>query len=244
MPILRHEHKTNYTVVPNALLYDDRLTLRDIGLLCLMLSLPDDWKFSVRGMRSIVPNDGRDCIAASLKRLKDAGYVQMERQWDNGKLGTVIWTVSDVALPCPEKPCPENPDKAPRPDLPCPEKPCPGFPYPGNPDDIQVSNIPSKKEPSTQSLSLTRAREGFVPPSLEEVEDYCRQRGNDVDPRQFFDYFAAGDWMDRDGKPVRNWKQRIISWERQGGRNGSHREKDHGQISGRKPEREYKVIYD
>lgn len=53
----------------------------------------------------------------------------------------------------------------------------------------------------------------FVPPTLTEVEEYCRQRNNGVDPKKFFDFFTAGDWIDSKGKPVRRWKQKIITWE-------------------------------
>lgn len=56
-------------------------------------------------------------------------------------------------------------------------------------------------------------RERFVPPSLEEIEAYCAKRKNNVDPKKFYDYFTASDWVDSKGKKVRNWKQKIITWE-------------------------------
>lgn len=56
----------------------------------------------------------------------------------------------------------------------------------------------------------------FTPPTLEEVTAYCRERNNDVNPKQFFDYFQAGHWIDSEGKPVRNWKQKLITWEKKG----------------------------
>ena len=55
----------------------------------------------------------------------------------------------------------------------------------------------------------------FMPPKLEEVEAYCRERNNYVDAKRFFDYYSAGNWKDKDGKPVKNWKQKMIAnWER------------------------------
>lgn len=48
---------------------------------------------------------------------------------------------------------------------------------------------------------------------MEEVRDYCREKGYaDVDPAFFVAYYAEADWHDRDGKPVKNWKQRVITW--------------------------------
>ena len=53
----------------------------------------------------------------------------------------------------------------------------------------------------------------FVPPTLEEIRAYCLERNNRVDPKAFFDYFEAGHWIDSKGQPVKNWKQKIITWE-------------------------------
>lgn len=54
----------------------------------------------------------------------------------------------------------------------------------------------------------------FVPPTLEEVKAYATERGSDVDPEKFYDYFTAGDWKDSRGNPVRSWKQKFLTWER------------------------------
>lgn len=62
----------------------------------------------------------------------------------------------------------------------------------------------------------TRAKatpQKFTPPTLEEVKAYCKERESNVDPKKFFDYFEAGRWIDSAGKPVRNWKQKLITWE-------------------------------
>jgi len=65
------------------------------------------------------------------------------------------------------------------------------------------------------SKESTRTK-AFVPPTLEEVTAYCKQRNNNVDPKVFFDYFETGHWIDSKGNPVRNWKQKLISWEGRG----------------------------
>ena len=56
----------------------------------------------------------------------------------------------------------------------------------------------------------------FVPPTLEEVEAYCKERNSPVDPKTFYEYFTADpdrQWIDSKGNPVRNWKSKIITWE-------------------------------
>lgn len=53
----------------------------------------------------------------------------------------------------------------------------------------------------------------FVPPTIDEVKEYAQKRGNKVDPQKFFDYYTAGNWKDAKGNPVKNWKQKMITWE-------------------------------
>lgn len=57
----------------------------------------------------------------------------------------------------------------------------------------------------------------FVKPTLDEIKAYCQERGNNVDAKAFFDYYETGNWKDAKGKPVRNWKQKVITWERSDG---------------------------
>lgn len=58
------------------------------------------------------------------------------------------------------------------------------------------------------------ARKRFTPPTLEEVIEYARERGSTVDPKQFWEYYNAGGWKDAKGNPVRNWKQKFLTWEK------------------------------
>ena len=61
-----------------------------------------------------------------------------------------------------------------------------------------------------------KGKKAFTPPTLEQVQEYCRERGNNVDAKKFFDYFEAANWVDSKGKPVLNWKQKVITWEGMG----------------------------
>ena len=57
----------------------------------------------------------------------------------------------------------------------------------------------------------------FVKPTLDEIKAYCQERNNNVDPQKFFDFYDAAHWIDSKGKPVKNWKQKVIGWERDDG---------------------------
>ena len=58
----------------------------------------------------------------------------------------------------------------------------------------------------------------FTPPTLEEVKSYIAERGLAVDAEKFVSYFVEGNWHDSKGQPVRNWKQKLITWDTQGRR--------------------------
>lgn len=64
----------------------------------------------------------------------------------------------------------------------------------------------------TQQIPSKSTR--FTPPTLEEVTEYCRERGNNINPKTFYDYFTTGNWTDSKGQKVKNWKQKIITWEK------------------------------
>lgn len=79
-----------------------------------------------------------------------------------------------------------------------------------------------EKEINKEISSRARTRErdpkkedlnDFIPPTLEEIQAYCEERHSPVNPKTFFEYFSASDWIDSRGSPVKNWKQRIIAWE-------------------------------
>jgi hypothetical protein len=56
-------------------------------------------------------------------------------------------------------------------------------------------------------------KNSFVPPTLEEVTAYCASRGNKVDPKKFYEYYNAVDWIDAKGEKVKSWKHKCITWE-------------------------------
>ena len=91
---------------------------------------------------------------------------------------------------------------------------------PGNPE----SKVKQSKGKESKDIGTPRKR--FVPPTYDEVAAYCKSRNSPVDPRRFYDYFEAGNWVDSKGQPVRNWKQKLITWEsRNGGQQNGRAEK-------------------
>lgn len=84
-----------------------------------------------------------------------------------------------------------------------------------------TETIPKIIPKTSQEDNKGKTRKQFVPPTLEEVRAYCAERKNNVDAQKFYDYFTASDWYDSNGKKVRSWKQKVITWESNGVRNNN-----------------------
>ena len=81
MAIFRVEKNDNYTVMSNYHLRDNSLTLKAKGLLSQMLSLPDEWDFTLSGLAAI-NKEGKDAIRAAVQELEQAGYIQRRQTHD------------------------------------------------------------------------------------------------------------------------------------------------------------------
>ena len=101
MPVLRQRHARNFTTLPNELLQDPRLSCGDLGLLVQMLSRPENWDFSTSSLTALYAGRaGKESLARSVKRLKELGYLTIERKrTPGGKLGSAVWTVFDEPQP-------------------------------------------------------------------------------------------------------------------------------------------------
>lgn len=85
----------------------------------------------------------------------------------------------------------------------------------GIPNDNQMDTQYRLGEDSIGEDNVdNKPQKRFIPPTLEEVQAYCKERNNNVDAKAFYDYYTEGNWKDAKGKPVRNWKQKVITWER------------------------------
>ena len=62
--------------------------------------------------------------------------------------------------------------------------------------------------------SSKEKRKRFTPPTLEEVSAYCRELNSKIDPQQFIDYYTANGWVQGKGKPIKDWKATVRTWNR------------------------------
>ena len=96
----------------------------------MLLSLPDTWNYSVRGLSSITP-DGVDGVLTALKELERLGYLERNQQREsNGRMGRAEYVIYEMPRkkPCSESPCTEKPYTVnPDTDTPVTENPAPAF---------------------------------------------------------------------------------------------------------------------
>lgn len=82
-----------------------------------------------------------------------------------------------------------------------------------NSNDTDISDT-EKSDTERGAKPPKSKRKAFTPPLFEEVLAYVMDKGLNVDAKRFFDYYEAGDWHDAKGKPVKNWKQKCITWDK------------------------------
>lgn len=99
--------KSNYTTIDNNIFKNKNLSLKARGLLTTMLSLPDEWDYTVNGLCSIL-KDGKSSIQSALKELEENGYlVRVQTKDENGRFSSTDYTLYEIPLA--EKPLTENP---------------------------------------------------------------------------------------------------------------------------------------
>ena len=115
MAVFRIEKTRDYTVMSNHHLRNTELSLKAKGLLSMMLSLPEEWNYTTRGLASIC-KDGIDSISGGIRELEAQGYLIRERvRNENGQLGSIEYTILEQPkrpAPIQEKPIRENPVQA------------------------------------------------------------------------------------------------------------------------------------
>ena len=77
------------------------------------------------------------------------------------------------------------------------------------PSEVEGGPPPKEKHPARKTSPTKLQR-----PTLEEVKDYCSERGNIVDAQRFFDFYEANGWCQGRGKPIRDWRAAVRTWER------------------------------
>ena len=209
MPILRHNHEQEFTILPNSLIRNPELSLRDMGLLCYMLSLPPDWEFSINGLDAVIRKNGASSVKAALRILEKQGYlVRNQGRGGTGRFQCNQWMVSDLPLK-------ELEDILPSAEKPSAEKPPADNPPAEN--HLQTKNISNKVNTNKEK----REQKAPAIPVLQDIKAYIQENGLSVDAEQFYDYYTARGWM-LSGTQIVDWTALLRNWERRERKEGVH----------------------
>ena len=151
MAVFRVERNSGYTVMSNHHLRNKELTLKAKGLLSQMLSLPEDWDYTLAGL-SHINRESIDAIRTAVWELEKAGYILRRQGRDEkGKMTAIEYTIYEQPQPMLENPIPGKPML---------ENPTTDNPTSENPmqlnKDISRTNL-QKKEKSNTDLSITHS---------------------------------------------------------------------------------------
>ena len=188
MAVFRIEKTRDYTVMSNHHLKDRTLTLKSKGLLSMMLSLPDEWNYTTRGLAAIC-REGVDSIGAALKELETHGYIRRTQLRDEkGK-------ITDTEYVIYEMPQCEPPSS--------PGTPLPGTakPYTENPD----MGIPDTAEPCTENPAQLNTNQTKTDLSSTELSNPIQSN-----PQPLMGQPPAGTGMGTDGMGAREVYREII----------------------------------
>ena len=151
MSVFRVEKNKGYTVMSNHHLRNHTLSLKAKGLLSQMLSLPEDWDYTLQGLAQI-NKESIDAIREAVRELERAGYIKRSRERDErGCLRGTVYTIYEQphAEPTPEEPAQEKPAL----DNPTLEKPMLDFPTLENPMQLNTKGKNKEKRNTDQSIT-------------------------------------------------------------------------------------------
>ena len=151
MSVFRVEKNKGYTVMSNHHLRNHTLSLKAKGLLSQMLSLPDDWDYTLQGLAQI-NKESIDAIREAVRELERAGYIKRSRERDErGCLRGTVYTIYEQphAEPTPEKPMQALPTL----DHPTLEKPMLDKPTLENPMQLITKGRNKEKQNTDQSIT-------------------------------------------------------------------------------------------
>ena len=170
MAVFRVEKNQNYTVMSNHHLRNTDLSLKSKGLLSQMLSLPEEWDYTLKGL-SKINREGIDAIREAIRELERAGYVTRTRvRNEKGQLGAADYVIHE--FPMLPNPILENPTQG----KPISENPTLDNPMQENP--MQLNKELSSKELSNTDLLNTHSIPILSTLSKEEAAQPQERKGN------------------------------------------------------------------
>ena len=185
--VFRVNKTKDYTVMSNHHFKNKNLSLKAKGLLSLMLSLPDNWNYSIKGLATL-SKDGRDSVMAAIKELVTEGYIVRRRLRNaKGQVADTEYIISETPmsdLPTQEKPTQDNPTL---------EKPTQENPTLSNTNQSNTNII---KYPSINHSSNSQTENSNVENYVENFDDIISEVKEQIDYIRFIQEEKSTDRLD------------------------------------------------
>ncbi len=167
MPVIRIDKNKDFTTIANYVFKDNRLSLKAKGLLTQMLSLPDDWEYTLKGLTSLF-SDGQDSIRAAIHELERYGYIVRKRVRDEkGRLGGTEYIIYEKPQDIPEDETAETEPDSASPE-PTEDEPMETMPVQDEATTYKELTKSNKKELNTDSINPSLP---FLQVSREEADE-------------------------------------------------------------------------
>ena len=202
-------NKDGYGIVPKSVMQDKDLNIAAKAVYAYFCSYTGtgDCCFPTRKKICFDLGISNDSLSKYIRQLVDNGYLLVEQVKENGRFSHNIYTLPDVKLPCPKISDTEDTEYGKM--------------------DTKNNNSKNNKEFKINSNDIgeTQKRKRFVPPTLEEVKEYCLERKNSVDAERFIDYYTSKGWVVGKSK-MKDWKAAVRTWEKNGYSNSKSNNSD------------------
>lgn len=215
MSKIRVNKDKNYVTMSNFHLKEKEMSLKAKGLLSVMLSLPDNWNYSIQGLVTIC-KENETSIKSTLEELKSFGYLIVTKLMPNETESGRIEYIYDIY----EKPIEKKQtvEKQGIENL--------GVEFLGVENQGQLNNINNKELNNNNNNNLLLINKinkleselnkykNNNKPTLQALKEYAKLIKSDVDYEYFYNYYEANNWLDKNGEPIENWKQIFLSWQK------------------------------
>lgn len=190
------EKKSYFAVIPANVRYDDELSANAKLLYGEITALCNEkgYCWASNDYFSQLYGKSRITVSRWISELIQKGYINSEISKEDGNMRMLTPLLSKTIIPIIKNdntPIIKN-DKQ---------------------NNTIINNTLNNNSYIYSSNSRDKNKKKFIPPTIEEVREYAKSRNSNVDVQKFYDYYSVAKWHDKDGKPVKNWKQRLITWE-------------------------------
>lgn len=189
MAIFRVHKNNNYTTISNYHLKDKNLSLKAKGLLSVMLSLPKDWDYSVKGLEAIC-TEAKNTINKILHELEKNNYLIRKRLYCNGKISDWEYNIYENNDLYRKNEDLENEDL----------------------ENCDVNKITKELNTKEYKKEKYKKEKSFVKPTIDEIQQYCTERNNGINAIAFYDFYESKGWYVGKNK-MKDWKACVRTWE-------------------------------